>query len=48
MVGYRIKNRDSLKFESICPCCEWLLRDPVQTPECGHRFCQSCAEEQEQ
>ena len=28
----------------ICPKCKLVLRDAVQ-PACGHRICQSCADE---
>ena len=28
----------------VCPQCQLLLRDPVQ-PSCGHRICQSCADD---
>ena len=47
MAGYRVKNLDSLNSESICPSCQLLLRDPLQTIECGHRLCRSCVEKQD-
>ncbi|XP_032237702.2 TNF receptor-associated factor 4 [Nematostella vectensis] len=27
-----------------CPICQLPFRDPVQTRDCGHRFCESCLE----
>lgn len=27
-----------------CPICQFTFRDPVQTRDCGHRFCESCLE----
>ncbi|CAF3498906.1 unnamed protein product [Rotaria sp. Silwood1] len=47
MVGHRIQNKESLNPDYMCPCCSLLLRDPVQLIDCGHRMCQSCANEQQ-
>ena len=50
MPGYEIhkplfKELDSNRPERfVCSLCEKLLRDPVQVG-CGHRFCQSCADD---
>ena len=27
-----------------CPICHLAYRDPVQTRDCGHRFCETCIE----
>ena len=27
-----------------CPICHLAFRDPVQTRDCGHRFCETCLE----
>ena len=48
MPGYKLnkllfKDQDALR-RLLCPSCRLLLCDPVQ-PTCGHRICQSCAEE---
>jgi hypothetical protein len=45
MVGYRSQNQESLNSVYICPLCLFILRDPVQLTDCGHRICQSCADE---
>ncbi|CAF2522346.1 unnamed protein product [Rotaria sp. Silwood2] len=47
MVGYRVQNKESFNPDYSCPCCSLILRDPVQLIDCGHRICQSCANEQE-
>ncbi|CAF1083017.1 unnamed protein product [Rotaria sordida] len=47
MVGFNVENEESLNSMYICSHCSLLLRDPVQLTECGHRFCQSCINEQE-
>ncbi|UJR08383.1 hypothetical protein I4U23_012654 [Adineta vaga] len=46
MVGTRVQNIDSFQSIYICPKCSLLLRDPIQLTDCGHRLCQSCADEQ--
>ena len=28
-----------------CPICTFALRDPVQTKDCGHRYCKHCFED---
>lgn len=48
MPGYTLnkaifRDQDALQ-RLLCPSCGLLLRDPVQ-PTCGHRICQSCAED---
>jgi hypothetical protein len=47
MVGFSLQNKESLTSIYICSHCSLLLRDPVQLTDCGHRMCQSCANEQE-
>ena len=47
MVGFSSANIKSFNREYICTHCLLLLRDPVQLIDCGHRFCQSCTNEQE-
>ena len=34
---------EETKYE--CPMCTFVLRDPVQTRGCGHRFCKDCFKE---
>ena len=33
---------NALPNDFKCPVCYLALRQPVQTEECGHRFCESC------
>ena len=33
---------NALPNDFKCPVCHLALRQPVQTEECGHRFCESC------
>ena len=47
MVGFSLQNKESLDSVYICSHCLLLLRDPVQLIDCGHRLCQSCADELE-
>ena len=42
MVGFDAKNKQSFSQKFICPYCNFLLREPVQLGECGHRLCHSC------
>ena len=30
--------------KNLCPKCEGLLREAVQTIACGHRYCKTCVE----
>ncbi len=48
MVGFNIQNKESLNDVYICPHCSLLLRNPLQLIDCGHRLCQSCADEQKE
>ncbi|CAF1099435.1 unnamed protein product [Rotaria sp. Silwood1] len=47
MVGFNLQNKESVNSMYICSHCLLLLRDPFQLTDCGHRFCQSCINEQE-
>ncbi|CAF3926621.1 unnamed protein product [Rotaria sordida] len=42
MVGFDAKNKRSLEEKYTCPICLLIIRDPVQLIDCGHRFCQTC------
>lgn len=46
MPGYRISSttKDTIDKRYLCPLCDTLFRDPVQT-ECGHVYCNSCVQE---
>ncbi|CAF1117320.1 unnamed protein product [Adineta ricciae] len=41
MVGFNIRNKDSVPRFCICEKCTLFLRKPIRL-KCGHRFCQSC------
>ena len=43
-VGYDVEFVDErVKEDDIeCVICRLILRDPVQTQKCGHRFCKIC------
>lgn len=42
--GYDVEFVSTVPPDYICPICQLVCRDPVQTAECGHRFCESCLE----
>ena len=42
--GYDVEFISAVPSDYICPICQLVCRDPVQTTECGHRFCESCLE----
>ena len=42
--GYDVEFVSVIPPDYICPICQLVCRDPVQTAECGHRFCESCLE----
>ena len=46
MPGYELTSADRSKIDKkhLCPKCEGLLREAVQTIACGHRYCKTCVE----
>ena len=42
MPGYELSSAD--RSENLCPKCQGLLREAVQTIACGHRYCKTCVE----
>ena len=45
VVGFDVEFVDEIKTDIItCNICELILREPVQSVPCGHRFCKSCIE----
>ncbi|CAF1587200.1 unnamed protein product [Rotaria sp. Silwood1] len=42
MVGNDARNKHILDRTFICSVCSFILHDPLQLTECGHRLCQSC------
>ena len=42
--GYEADFVSPINRDYECPICQYAFRDPVQTRECGHRFCESCLE----
>ena len=46
MPGYALTSADRSKIDKkhLCPKCEGLLREAVQTIACGHRYCKTCVE----
>ena len=43
--GYEYEFVDEVLPSQKCPVCLLPMKDPVQTMECGHRFCRGCLEE---
>ena len=43
--GYEYEFVDEVLPSQKCPVCLLPMKDPVQTTECGHRFCRGCLEE---
>ena len=41
-VGYDVESVDILNQNFNCQICMFIIRDPVQLSECGHRFCKLC------
>ena len=46
MPGYELASADRSEIDKkhLCPKCEGLLREVVQTIACGHRYCKTCVE----
>ena len=46
MPGYELSpvDRSVIDKKNLCPKCEGLLREAVQTIACGHRYCKTCVE----
>jgi len=44
MGGYDANFVSPISADYLCPICQLAFRDPVQTRDCGHRFCESCLE----
>lgn len=44
MGGYDADFVSPISPDYLCPICQLAFRDPVQTRDCGHRFCESCLE----
>ena len=42
--GYDVNFVDRANSDYQCPICQFTFRDPVQTRDCGHRFCETCLE----
>ena len=43
--GYNVELVDNINAKHItCNICRLVLREPVQSVECGHRFCMKCIE----
>ena len=42
--GYEYEFVDEVLPSQKCPVCLLPMKDPVQTTECGHRFCRGCLE----
>ena len=46
MPGYSLAAVDQSRIDekSLCPKCKGLLKEAVQTIECGHRYCKTCVD----
>ena len=46
MPGYELSptDRTVIDKKNLCPKCEGLLREAVQTIACGHRYCKTFVE----
>lgn len=44
MPGYNLApiDRSGIDQKNLCPRCDGLLREAVQTIVCGHRYCKTC------
>ena len=42
--GYDADFVSPISEDYLCPICQLAFKDPVQTRDCGHRFCESCLE----
>ena len=42
--GYDVNFVERINPDYQCPICHFTFRDPVQTRDCGHRFCETCLE----
>lgn len=47
MPGYHLTpiDRSGIDKKNLCPKCDELLREAVQTIACGHRYCKACVED---
>ena len=47
MPGYYLTtiDRSGIDKKNICPKCDELLKEAVQTIACGHRYCKACVED---
>ena len=46
MPGYSLApiDRSRIDKKNLCPKCDGLLREAVQTIACGHRYCKTCVD----
>ena len=46
MPGYSLAAVDQSRIDekSLCPKCKGLLKEAVQTIQCGHRYCKTCVD----
>jgi hypothetical protein len=42
--GYIVRNTNDISERYNCEFCTFILREPIQLTECGHRLCKSCIE----
>ena len=47
MSGYYLTTIDRSRIDQkiLCPKCDGLLKQAVQTIACGHRYCEACVED---
>ena len=43
--GYDVEFVGNEPNDVICIICLFVLREPMQAEQCGHRFCKSCIED---
>ena len=42
--GYNIFQLDKIANKWKCSYCQWIMKEPIQLTECGHRGCKECFE----
>lgn len=42
--GYTVYDMDSMNNKYKCIYCVWIMKEPTQLTECGHRCCRGCFE----